>query len=113
MNGLVSNNEKKVYSLLGLCRRGGNIGSGEFQTDRHIKTGLSCLVIVATDSSENTKKKFKDSASFYKVPYTEFGNKEELGKAIGYEFRACVSVNNQGLAKKIMDLLKEDNYTIC
>ena len=106
-------NGPKIYSLLGLCRRGGNIGSGEFQTDRHIKTGLSSLVIVATDSSDNTKKKFRDSAAYYKVPYAEFGNKEELGKAIGYEFRACVSVNNEGLALKIINLLKEDNYTIC
>ena len=106
MNGLVSNNEKKVYSLLGLCRRGGNIGSGEFQTDRHIKTGLSCLVIVANDSSDNTKKKFRDSAAYYDVPYYEFGNKDDLGYAIGFEFRACVSVNNKGLADKIISLLK-------
>ena len=70
-------------------------------------------MIVATDSSDNTKKKFRDSAAYYKVPYAEFGNKEELGKAIGYEFRACVSVNNEGLALKIINLLKEDNYTIC
>ena len=109
MNGLKSNNEKKVYSLLGLCQKGGNIGSGEFQTEKHIKTGLSYLVIVAGDSSDNTKKKFRDSAAFYKVPCIEFGTKDDLGSAIGCEYRACVSVNNKGLADKIINLLKEDN----
>lgn len=106
MNGLTNNNDKKIYSLLGICRKGGNIGAGEFQTEKCIKSGQSFLVLVASDSSDNTKKKFRDSAAYYDVPYYEFGNKDDLGYAIGFEFRACVSVNNKGLADKIISLLK-------
>ena len=106
MNGLTNNNDKKIYSLLGLCRKGGNIGAGECQTEKCIKSGQSFLVLVASDSSDNTKKKFRDSAAYYDVPYYEFGNKDDLGYAIGFEFRACVSVNNKGLADKIISLLK-------
>ena len=113
MSGLMNNNEKRVYSLLGLCQKGGYTGSGEFQTEKHVKMGLSCLVIVANDSSDNTKKKFRNTSDYYKVPYYEFGNKEELGRSIGCEYRACVSVNNKGLADKIISLIEGRKTNNC
>ncbi|MCQ2495362.1 MAG: ribosomal L7Ae/L30e/S12e/Gadd45 family protein [Lachnospiraceae bacterium] len=93
---------KKVYSLIGLCKKAGAVASGEFMTEKSIKGGKSFLVIVAADASDNTKKNFRDMTTYYKVPYMEFGDKDNLGYAIGCEFRASLSINNEGLANQIL-----------
>ena len=95
---------KKFYSLLGLCQKAGRLKSGEFQTESAIKTGEAWLVIIAEDASENTKKKFKDSAKFYEVECIEAGTKAELGAAIGKEMRTSLAVCDEGFYKSFMKL---------
>ena len=58
--------QDKVLSLIGLATKAGQTASGEFMTEREVKTGRAALVIVAGDSSDNTKKKFRDMCEFYK-----------------------------------------------
>ena len=60
------------------------------------------MVIVATDASDNTKKKFRNMCEFYEVPMYECGIKDVLGHSIGKEFRASLAVNDEGLAQAIM-----------
>ena len=98
--------QNKIESLLGLCTRGGNLASGEFQTETAVKDGSACLVIVATDASANTKKLFRDKCSFYQVPCFEYGTKESLGHAIGKEMRASIAVLDEGFAKSIIKHLE-------
>ena len=80
----------KVLSLIGLATKAGQTASGEFMTEREVKTGRAALVIVAGDSSDNTKKKFRDMCEFYKVPIYFYGDKDTLGHAMGKEFRASL-----------------------
>ena len=44
-------------SLAGLAAKAGKVVSGEFATEKAVKTGKAFLVITARDASENTKKK--------------------------------------------------------
>ena len=74
----------------------------EFSTEKEVKTGYAELVIVATDASENTKKKFKNMCDFYEVPIYFYGDKEALGRAMGKEFRASLAVTDLGFAKGII-----------
>lgn len=92
----------KVLGLLSLSMRAGKISSGEFQTEEAIKKGNACLVILAEDSSDNTIKHFTDMCSYRNIPLRLYANKEALGHCIGKEFRASVSVNDKGLADKII-----------
>lgn len=94
--------DKKVLSMLGLATRAGRIASGEFQTETAVKTGTACLVVVAEDASDNTKKLFSDKCSFYKVPLIIYGTKEELGHAIGKEFRASLAILDAGFAEAVL-----------
>ena len=94
----------RFLSLLGLCQKAGKLKSGEFSTEEAIKTGNAWLVIVANDASDNTKKKFKDSCSFYEIEYMEYGTKEELAHAIGKEERASIAVCDEGFYRSIMKL---------
>lgn len=98
--------QNKILSLLGLAMRGRNLVSGEFQTVESVRTGSAMLVIIAEDASENTKKLFRNKGSYYEVPVYEYGSKEELGRAIGKDFRSSVGVLDAGLADAIIKQLE-------
>ena len=106
--------EKKVLSLLGLSAKSGNLVSGEFSTEKAVKEhkaalGVSKLIIVACDASDNTKKSFSNMCAYYHVPMIVFADKETLGHAIGKQFRASVAVTQDGFAKAILKLTESDN----
>ena len=69
----------RVLSMLGMAARAGKIESGEFSTEKAVKSGRGRLVIVAEDASGNTKKMFTNMCKYYEVPLVVFGTKEELG----------------------------------
>ena len=106
MSGQMNNDIKQIYSLIGLCQKAGFAKAGEFQTEKFVKEGAAVLVIVAEDASENTKKKFRNMAEFYKVPFYEFGTKDDLGYSIGCELRSSLCILNKGLADKIISKLQ-------
>lgn len=93
--------KNKVLSLFGIANRGRNLVSGEFMTEKMVKSYKAYMVIVAEDASDNTKKMFQNMCDFYKVPYYVFGTKEELGHSLGKEMRASLAVTDQGLADAI------------
>ena len=78
----------KVLSLIGLATKAGKTVSGEFSTEKSVKTGKGFLALVADDASENTKKKFRNMCTYYEVPLYFLSDKESLGRAMGKEFRA-------------------------
>ena len=87
----------KVLSMLGIAAKSGNVVSGEFSTEKAVKSGQAYLVIVSSEASENTKKSFFNMTDFYHVPCYVYGGKEELGK----EFRASLAVIDENLAKAV------------
>jgi ribosomal protein L7Ae-like RNA K-turn-binding protein len=44
--------------------KAGKVASGEFMTEKAVKTSMAHLVIVAEDASANTKKMFSDMCTF-------------------------------------------------
>lgn len=88
--------------MLGLAAKAGKVASGEFMTERVVKSGEVALVIVAEDVSENTKKKFKNMCEYYKVPVRIHGIKDELYCFTGKEFRASLAITDKGLAQAVM-----------
>lgn len=96
--------EKKMLSLLGLATKAGKIVSGEFPTETAIKSGTATLVVIAQDASNNTKKLFQDKCSFYNIPIMILGTKEELGHAIGKEYRASLAILDAGFAEAMIKL---------
>ena len=97
---------KKILSMFGLAARAGKIASGEFQTEAAVKSQTAYLVAVAEDASDNTKKLFQDKCSFYKIPVIILGTKEELGHAIGKEFRASLALLDKGFAEAVIKKLR-------
>ena len=100
-------NRDKVLSLIGLAMKAGRCTSGETMTENETKLGRARLVIVASDASDNTKKKFRDMCEFYKVPICFYGDKDTLGHAMGKEFRASLAILDEGFADGIQRELKD------
>ena len=98
--------------MLGLATRAGKIGCGEFMTEKSIKEGKACLVIVAEDASANTKKMFRNKCEFYEIPFAEYATKIEIGNAIGKEVRASLAVLDEGFATAIIKKMKLKNVTV-
>ena len=96
--------QNRILSLVSLATKAGKTVSGEFCTEKEVKSGRAALVIVAGDASANTKKKFHNSASFYEVPILELGTKADLGRAVGEEIRAVLVVTEAGFAAKLQQL---------
>ncbi len=94
-------NERKALSLIGLAAKAGKVASGEFSTEKAVKTKKAYLVIVAEDASGNTKKKFQNMCIYYKVPCYFFGEKASLGRAIGKEYRASLAVQDENLGRAL------------
>ena len=63
------------------------------------------LVLISVEASSNTKKKFIDSCSWYKIPVYIFGEKERLGHCMGKELRASLAIMDEGFANAIMKQL--------
>ena len=100
-------NNNKVLSLLGLATKAGKVASGEFSTEKSVKTRKGFLVLVADDASQNTKKKFQNMCDFYEVPIYFIANKEELGRFCGKEFRASLAVQDENFAKAMLKELQK------
>ncbi len=99
---------RKIYSLLGLCKKAGKLAGGEAAAEQAVRDGSARLLIVAEDASANTKKKFHNSAAYYHIPIVEAGEKTQLGRAIGQEIRAVLAVTEEGFAKKLEALCAEE-----
>ena len=93
--------------MCSLAARAGAVKSGEFSTEKSVKSGKGFLVLVAEDASENTKKKFRNMCTFYEVPLYFLSDKEALGRAMGKEFRASLAVQDENFAKAILKVLEE------
>ncbi|MDD8048826.1 MAG: ribosomal L7Ae/L30e/S12e/Gadd45 family protein [Thomasclavelia sp.] len=93
---------KDILNLLGLCSRSGNIATGDILI-KNIRKRSVYFVIIASDASENTKKKISDKCKFYNINYIIEGTSFELSKAIGKENRMAVGITNRGFTKKLKE----------
>ena len=103
------NDSKKIFQLLGMATRARMIVTGEELAIREVRTGKAHLVIVSNDASTNTMKKITDKCTFFNVEKHVFGNREELGHAIGKESRVVLAITDAGFAGKLSELLNDYN----
>ncbi len=93
----------KVYSLLGLGKKAGYIVAGETGCIQEIKRKKAKLIILAKDTSDNTKDRFDGLCEKHKIKYICFGEKANLGKAIGKELTAVISIRDLKFSNAILN----------
>lgn len=93
--------------MIGLCMKAGQVVSGEFSVEAGLKKNKVKLVVIATDASDNTKKKFRNMCDYRQVPYFEYADKAVLGRTIGKETRASIGICDDSFAKSILEKLNK------
>ncbi|WP_078576399.1 YlxQ family RNA-binding protein [Salipaludibacillus agaradhaerens] len=93
-------------SLLGLMQRAGKLITGEELVVKAIQNKKAHHVIIASDASENTRKKITDKCHYYKIPYTLFENRFSIGQAIGKRERVVVAMIDKGFATKFRSIIE-------
>lgn len=99
---------EKAFRYLGLAAKAGRVASGEFQTENAVRKGRAKVVLIAADASENTKKKFQNMCSFYKIPVFIMTDKETLGHRIGREMRTSAAITDENLAAAFIKTMREE-----
>lgn len=97
--------ENKALSMISIAAKAGKVVSGGFMCEKAIQEGNACLIIIAQNAAKNTRKKFIDKCTYYKVPYIIFGQSDVLGNRIGKESRMTLAVTDMGLAKQVANKL--------
>ena len=89
-------------NLLGLANRAHKIVTGEILIKK-IRNNEINLVIIASDASDNTKKRFIDKCTSYDVEYILASNRKELSNAIGKNNRVALGIQDVGFAKSLKE----------
>lgn len=98
-------NKEQTLRFLGLAMRAGQLTTGEESVLKDIRQKKAKLILLASDASANTKKKFIDKSSHYNISCYHVFTQSELSQAIGKP-RVIISVNDPGFAKKLKELIK-------
>ncbi|GFI41347.1 L7Ae/L30e/S12e/Gadd45 family ribosomal protein [Thomasclavelia cocleata] len=89
-------------NTLGLASRARKIVTGETLINK-IRSNEVHFVIIATDASDNTKKKLTDKCTSYNVDYIITSNIDELSKAVGKNNRVALGIQDAGFAKNLKE----------
>ena len=97
----------QVVSFLGLCMRAGRIVSGQEACVDLARQEEAALVLMDAAVSENTRKRITDACHSHNVPLYEI-SEGELGRAIGKKGRMMIAMKMDGMAQKVLTLLKDE-----
>ena len=97
----------RFFRMLGLSVKSGSVVFGEGAVKDSLKGKTSHMVVLSTDASSNTKKKFQNSCRFYSVSYFEYGDRYTLGSATCKTFAVVLSITNANLADNLIKILSE------
>ena len=89
-------------NTLGLASRARKIVTGETLINKIRSNGVY-FVVIASDASDNSKKKITDKCTSYNVDYFIAGNISELSKAIGKNNRVALGITDRGFAKNLKE----------
>ena len=98
--------ENQVINFLGLCMRAGRITSGQEACVDLARQEEAALVLMDAAASENTRKRITDACHSHDIPLYEV-SEGELGRAIGKKGRMVVALKADGMAQKLLTLLKD------
>lgn len=88
--------------------KAGKIASGEFASEKAVKSGDAYLVILSEDASQNTKKKFQNMADWRSVPTEIYLDKQSLGRYIGKGERSVLAVLDKNFAGMISMQIRQE-----
>lgn len=99
----MDNGEKKsLLFRIGLGRRAGKLIVGTEMVCDGVRDGKVLLILMASDASDNSKKRILGCADYYNAEIETIDiTTEELGAAIGKTAVACVGITDENIVRLI------------
>lgn len=94
----------RFWSFIGLCMKAGKLSVGDGRATEAVRNNKAYLVLLSLDASGNTEKKFTDMCRYRDIKLLRPGGREELGAALGKDFVVAAAVEDEGFAKRILEL---------
>ncbi len=91
----------RIYSLIGLARKAGQVAIGHAAVEAAVKKGRAKLVIIANDAAQNTKDRFKITGKRANIACAYAGDKSTWGQLFGRESAAVFAILEKGFAAAI------------
>lgn len=94
----------KILGLIGLATRARKIAFGADSVELEIKKKKVKLIVIAEDSSERTKNKFRKLSEEFNIPIIEKETIQTLSKAIGKENKAIIGIEDINFSREIIKI---------
>jgi ribosomal protein L7Ae-like RNA K-turn-binding protein len=95
-----------IWRLLGMAVKAGQAVGGAEAVGHSLRHQKARLVLVAADSSANTKAKYLPPDRPPAVPVIIFGSKAEMGHWMGHKERAVAAIEDTGFANRLRLLIE-------
>lgn len=90
---------ERFLTMLGMCAKAGKCAFGETACLSSVRSRKARLMLVSSDASENSKKRFRDSCLSGNVPMILTG--EPIDAAAGKPGRKFIAVTDADFAKAV------------
>lgn len=97
----------KAFGLIGIAQKAAKVKAGEYLSMKALKEGKASLFIIASDTSEKAKARLQSACRAFDCPTVIYGNKEELGHAIGAKGKSVICLTDQGFSKVLLNILEQ------
>ncbi|MFD1037946.1 L7Ae/L30e/S12e/Gadd45 family ribosomal protein [Virgibacillus byunsanensis] len=97
--------KNNYLNLVGLAFRARKCSLGEETIVKDIQQQRAKLVLMASDTGPQTKKKLTNKCNTYGIPLIEVDDRDTLSNAIGKSQRVAIAILDAGFAAKIKSLL--------
>ncbi len=101
------NDDPKLLSLLGMCRKAGKLSCGHDGSIDSVRSGVAKLCLLSSDSSERLRREAEREAGFggRDIPVAVLlSTMDDIKHATGLK-SAVLTVNDEGFAKSMLRLL--------
>lgn len=99
-------NLKKVYNIIGIAQKAGQISAGTLAARTSLIRKRAHLLVMSGDISDSTRDSLVSLCKRQKIAWVELGNKYDLGTAVGKAYRVALTINDAGMAKALLDCLE-------
>ncbi len=98
-------NYQKLYGLIGLATKASKLVAGTDACIESIENKSVKLILIAEDSSDRTKKIFKEKCNNFNIPIYEICKIEDLSKACGKTNKAVIGIKEKGFVESIIKII--------
>ncbi|AAK79766.1 ribosomal protein L7Ae-like RNA K-turn-binding protein [Clostridium acetobutylicum] len=99
----------KFLQFLGIAKKAGKLVEGYNKCEELLLKRKADLIILSTDISENSKKKFENYSSKHNIDIINAFSSSELGNILGSDSIKVVCIVDKKISEKLKSLLTENN----